>query len=185
MLVFEGFPAWCAHRPKPIAQPSWPSPLLQRCIPSRAASSSGCPPIEAPLLGFSKDRPSTGPSTARPLPDGQDHPSARSCHTPNAFRPCRSSRLRRFPPCTTPQVCCTLQPVMGFAAFLATVTRRCIELLRPTAEHSADLPRQRRSHPSEPFPRRQPYRVTTALAFSQFSLVPPQTLKMPKHPATL
>jgi hypothetical protein len=46
-------------------------------------------------------------------------PSARSCQTPDAFRPCRSSRLRRFTPPDTLQVCCTLHPAMGFATFPA------------------------------------------------------------------
>ena len=44
-------------------------------------------------------------------------PSARSRQTPGAFRPCRSSRLRRFTPLDTLQVCCTLHPAMGFAKF--------------------------------------------------------------------
>jgi hypothetical protein len=44
-------------------------------------------------------------------------PSARSCQTPDAFRPCRSSRLRRLTPLDTLQVCCTLHPAMGFATF--------------------------------------------------------------------
>jgi hypothetical protein len=44
-------------------------------------------------------------------------PSARSCHAPSMFRPCRSSRLRRFTPLDTLQVCCTLHPAMGFATF--------------------------------------------------------------------
>lgn len=43
--------------------------------------------------------------------------SARSCHTPDSFRPCRSSRLRRFAPLNTLQVCCTLHPTMGFTTF--------------------------------------------------------------------
>jgi hypothetical protein len=44
-------------------------------------------------------------------------PSARSCHTPDSFRPCRSSRLRRFAPLNTLQVYCTLHPTMGFTTF--------------------------------------------------------------------
>jgi hypothetical protein len=44
-------------------------------------------------------------------------PSARSCQPPGSFRPCRSSRLRRFPPPHALQVCCTLKPIMGFATF--------------------------------------------------------------------
>lgn len=42
-----------------------------------------------------------------------------SLPTSRAFRPCRSSRLRRLPPLHIPQVCCTLQPTMGFAQFRA------------------------------------------------------------------
>jgi hypothetical protein len=57
---------------------------------------------------------------------------------PNSFRPCRSSRLRRLPPHTASQVCCTLQPVMGFAWFRAD--RR----LSPTPD-----PPPRRSFPFE------------------------------------
>jgi len=44
-------------------------------------------------------------------------PSAWSCQTPNSFRPCRSSRLRRFTPLDTSQVFCALHPTMGFATF--------------------------------------------------------------------
>lgn len=50
-------------------------------------------------------------------------PSARSCHSPNSFRPCRSSRLRRLAPLDIAQVCCTLQPTMGFATFQGGRTR--------------------------------------------------------------
>jgi hypothetical protein len=49
------------------------------------------------------------------LPRGAVPLSARSCHLPDSFRPCRSSRLRRFTPPGTSQVCCTLKPIMGFA----------------------------------------------------------------------
>jgi len=37
--------------------------------------------------------------------------------SPRLFRPCRFSRLRRFTPHRTLQVCCTLHPAMGFAWF--------------------------------------------------------------------
>ena len=49
------------------------------------------------------------------LPSDAEPPLARSCHLPDSFRPCRSSRLRRFAPPGTSQVCCTLKPIMGFA----------------------------------------------------------------------
>lgn len=45
------------------------------------------------------------------------HPSARRCHPSRVFRPCRSSRLRRFSPCDPLQVCCALQPILRFAPF--------------------------------------------------------------------
>jgi len=51
-------------------------------------------------------------------------PSARGRHTSRLFRPCRSSRLRRFAPRCALQVCCTLQPAMGFAGFPAASTDR-------------------------------------------------------------
>jgi hypothetical protein len=54
------------------------------------------------------------------LPREPGLPSARGCRPPGSFRPCRSSRLRRLPPRTMPQVCCTLHPAMGFTTFPAT-----------------------------------------------------------------
>jgi len=63
------------------------------------------------------------------------------------FRSCRSSRLQRFPPQRSPcedlgdlQVCCTLQPAVGFAMFPS-----CAHLAMTTR-----LPRWRR--PFEAFP---------------------------------
>jgi hypothetical protein len=48
-------------------------------------------------------------------------PSTWGCHLPGSFRPCRSSRLRRISPRSSLQVCCTLQPAMGFAMFRGRV----------------------------------------------------------------
>jgi len=59
---------------------------------------------------------------------------------PNAFRPCRSSRLRRFAPHTASRVCCTPQPIMGFAWFRADRRRT------PTTD-----PPPRRPSPSKLF----------------------------------
>jgi len=44
---------------------------------------------------------------------------ARGCHLSSSFRPCRSSRLRRFTPHTESRVCCTPLPTMGSAWFRA------------------------------------------------------------------
>jgi hypothetical protein len=73
-------------------------------------------------------------------------PSARRRQPPNSFRPCRSTRLRRFTPLSTLQVYCTLQPAMGFAMFL-----KRLRLLGPKAAAVRLLhPRWRR--PFEAFP---------------------------------
>lgn len=40
-----------------------------------------------------------------------------------SFRPCRSTRLRRFTPPKASQVCCTLQPILGFAVFQSSRVR--------------------------------------------------------------
>jgi hypothetical protein len=72
---------------------------------------------------------------------GASAPSARSCHAPDSFRPCRSSRLRRLAPPGTFQVCCTLKPIMGFAKFpasgsvahLPSCTRLCLRRSRHRA----------------------------------------------------
>jgi hypothetical protein len=73
---------------------------------------------------------------ARSVPSDTDDSPLRhgSNQPPCTFRPCRSSRLRRFTPRYPLQVCCTLQPVIGFAVFRVT---RC---LRPaTASEDAIL----------------------------------------------
>lgn len=75
----------------------------------------------SPLLGFI-GVPSAGALPLRPLQGDlggvpRRRPSEPGCHTRPTFRPCRSSRLRRFPPCGLLQVCCALQPAMRFAPF--------------------------------------------------------------------
>jgi hypothetical protein len=44
-------------------------------------------------------------------------PSMPDCHIRHSFRPCRSTRLRRFPPQCAARVYCTSLPAMGFAVF--------------------------------------------------------------------
>ena len=54
-----------------------------------------------PLLWFSKDCPSADINCMRPVPVSHSmngRPSVSHCQTRHAFRPCRSSRLRRFAP---------------------------------------------------------------------------------------
>lgn len=57
-------------------------------------------------------------SRARPLPDSLENPSVRGCHTPNTFRPCGFSPLRRLAPMRELQTCCSLVPDLRFATFL-------------------------------------------------------------------
>jgi hypothetical protein len=59
---------------------------------------------------------------ARSVPSSMDDSPLRhgGNQPPCTFRPCRSSRLRRFTPRHPLQVCCTLQPVIGFAVFRVT-----------------------------------------------------------------
>jgi hypothetical protein len=57
-----------------------------------------------------------------PLPDRPSPVLRRiACQALRTFRPCRSTRLRRFPPPVASQVYCTLQPIMGFAVFRSRV----------------------------------------------------------------
>jgi hypothetical protein len=96
-----------------------PPPPLRRC-PVRLLPSSDSLPKQKTVSGSSLGVPQRPPlhrhPRVRPL---LGCPRVQGCHTLNSFRPCRSSRLRRFPPHTASQVCCTLQPVMGFAWFRA------------------------------------------------------------------
>jgi hypothetical protein len=88
-------------------------------------------------------------------------PSARSCQTPDAFRPCRSSRLRRFTPLDTLQVCCTLHPAMGFAMFPvcpgSLPEGSGLGLAFPTAPHPTELspPQQVGARHRVPIPSRR------------------------------
>jgi len=129
-----------------LPQLVWPSLRLPggRAAEMTAGTETGLPPVRrhmpvravprrhrpegrwccgTPLLGFVLNRPSTGINAPCHFPAGprKDLPSAWSCQAPCSFRPCRSSRLRRFPPLRAVQVCCTLQPVMGFARFRVRV----------------------------------------------------------------
>jgi hypothetical protein len=62
----------------------------------------------------------------RPLPAASGEPDPAfglELPPPSSFRPCRSSRLRRFAPHHALQVCCTLQPTMGFTSVSGTSNR--------------------------------------------------------------
>jgi hypothetical protein len=100
-----------------------PASSSETRIGSRGPSASGwarrsCPLLLDSSLGVHQRSPLRQYRCRASTPGwAEARPSARSSHTPNAFRPCRSSRLRRFAPLDTQQVCCTLHPAMGFATF--------------------------------------------------------------------
>jgi hypothetical protein len=85
----------------------------------------------APLMGFFKD---ASPSTTT-LRVHSRFPGARDYHFPSTFRPCRSSRLRRFTPRIVLRVYCAPQPTMRFAWFQAVVDSRRRSTL-PTGVHT-------------------------------------------------
>jgi len=120
-------------------------------------------PSELPLLWFSKERPSADIRCSRPVPT-----SPRGClrsgvakHS-DIFRPCRSSRLRRFSPRAALQVYCALQPAMGFEPFPTRPPFACVS----TFVGPPCLSLARSSHPSKLFPPWKPHRVTAAVAIS-------------------
>jgi hypothetical protein len=112
------------------------------------------------------------------------HPSSRSCQTPRAIRPCRSSRLRRFTPCDPLQVYCTLQPVLRFAPFLpfSVIAPTRLRAVRPTL---MDFPGSavflhtlqsfplviRRTASPRPLPSRRFFRSASRLCSSDKSVV--------------
>lgn len=62
-------------------------------------------------------RPAIDTNRTRSLRRQLPAPSTRVSHDPDTFRPCRSSRLRRFTPRSIVRVYCAPQPIMGFAEF--------------------------------------------------------------------
>ena len=89
------------------------------------------------------------------------------CQAQHAFRPCRSSRLRRLTPHAAVQVCCTLLPALGFELFPAWPP-----FCRVTATSSPPrLSQARTSHPPKFSPLTQLSCVTTTVSFSP--LLPP------------
>jgi hypothetical protein len=71
-------------------------------------------------LGILKDRP----SVVLTVCVHSRRTGARGCQLSSAFRPCRSSRLRRFTPHAASRVYCTPQPTMGSAWFRADRRQR-------------------------------------------------------------
>lgn len=113
-----GFPQRFHHTPENGLR-------LRASLPQRHPGSRGpTPPRHPKMTWFSPNSshevhrsPFYRANTVRPLPEIRGLPSARSCHAPNSFRPCRFSRLRRFAPHSASRVYCTPQPAIGFAWF--------------------------------------------------------------------
>jgi hypothetical protein len=118
--------------------------------------SCGFPKIAPPLTFTLRVR-------SRILP--KESSLSRHCYMPSIFRPCRSSRLRRFTPRTAPQAYCILQPVMGFEPFPVGPPFHCVT----TSVGPPRFSQARSSHPSKLFPLRKPCRVTAAVAISLLS----------------
>jgi hypothetical protein len=84
------------------------------------------------------------------------------CQAQHTFRPCRSSRLRRFTPHAAVQVYCTLLPALGFGLFPAWPP-----FSRVSATSSPPrLSQARTSHPPKFSPPKQLNCVTTVVSFS-------------------
>jgi hypothetical protein len=107
---------------------------------------------------------------ARPLPDGCPSFGPRM-PTSCLFRPCRSSRLRRF----SPRVPC--RSVAPCTRSWGSVRFRLLCCAPCGSTSNLSPPRDRASHPSELSPRPQPYRVTAALAFPSFERLTNETLR--------
>jgi len=146
-------------------------PLRRRQV--RASTPGSGPHLDRPegLRGCG------GSTRPRGVWTGVPSPSARRCQPPDSFRPCRSSRLRRFALLELLQVCCTLQPTMGFTTFHArSAFDQWPSAIRTLPKEALAAPYRlvvRRApqfpwciHPSERSPHRQPHRVTTADALS-------------------
>jgi hypothetical protein len=112
----------------PFASPAKTRSRLVRSVGAVSLRSGRGPSIarlrvETPLVGLSKDRPSAvqAPGVhSRYLPSGEGgHLRLVASQAPSTFRSCRFSRLQRLAPPDALQVCCTLQPAMGFVAFPA------------------------------------------------------------------
>jgi hypothetical protein len=135
-------------------RPSWPRAPLQSpplAPAGEPASSRGVGVHPAVTRRIPALRPSTDTSAARPLPvtGATFGLEATSLEVP--FRPRGFSPPRRFSPRDGSQVCCTLQPALGFAAF--RIVKSVSQLLEPPL---------RRDHP--PKDTTSPTAVTRSLA---------------------
>ena len=134
--------------PRPPDLLSWDS--------SRARSRELSPP-------FHRHDPRASTPTGHRCPaSASEEPTSEVLFRPRGFAP-----PRRFPPLADSRACCIPQPVVGFAAF---PTRRSGHgtVRRPPVQHRRRHPRDVISYPPKNSPRRQPHRVTAAVALLPF-----------------
>lgn len=106
-------------------RPEAPSETLAVSIRSRPTRGRFQPHVRLELHSWGSSKiPIHRHHHRSPLPN-EPSPVLRcaACQAVHSFRPCRSTRLRRFPPPVASQVCCTLQPIIGFAVFQSTRVR--------------------------------------------------------------
>ena len=116
----------------------------------------------APLLGFIQRSPLHRHKQPASTPGlAEANPSADRCHSICMFRPCRSTRLRRFTPLVALQAYCILQSIMGFAMFWS-LTRKFDSSPMAQTLRSFSLP-DRQSTLPHPFPSRRCLRSVNAL----------------------
>ena len=111
-----------------------PDASSSKAIRFRSLPSPDCRPKPTEVLGSSPGVPQRSPLHRHPCVRPLSVARGSGLPHPNAFRPCRSSRLRRFTPHTVSRVCCTPQPVMGFTRFPAEGR------LSPTPDISPSVP---------------------------------------------
>jgi len=137
----------CKHGPEPSGRPGTVKLRCRRRHPSRPHRCGGRPSIDMLLA-----HPLQPPTLAGPWRRFE----ATSPEIP--FRPRGFAPPRRFPPRAELRACCIPLPILGFAAFPYRSRR-----LPKQGRRSGTFP-QRNSHPSKETPRRQPHRVTAAVA---------------------
>jgi len=127
-------------------------------------------PKHLPLVGFVRVRPSTDTPSSRPLPVDRDRPSGIRSHPDAHVPPSWFLTTSAVFSATGAWACCIPLPVLGFAAFHSCSPLRLAEAIRRVARVFPAT-----YYPSKNSPRRQPHRVTAAVAFLTLPLDPTAT----------
>jgi hypothetical protein len=150
-------PSRASHRRRLLGRSLGMTTFMVLSSPSERSSERWIPLAGfPPLLGFvgsSRHRHASHASTQEPKPQ------ARRCHPPDTFRPRGFSPPRRFTPRERSRVYCTPLPIRDSPRFVRPARDRT----RRRARWRWQSPR-RGSYPPKTFPRRQPHRITAAVA---------------------